>query len=141
LAWDIVCFGRPASELPFRTGELASSLEILREGAPLSIERTVVRGGSAVLESAWGYGGLPVFGAFYCVPAEASALGEWVDGLRAELGAMTAHFAVTALDELIVLRAGAGSVESVRALFGRAWQFLRPKVLGRTAVTPRIWHV
>lgn len=141
LAWDILCFGRPASELPFRTGELVTSFEIAREGAPLAIERACVRGGAPVLESAWGYAGAPVFGSFYAVPAEPTGLAEWVTELRAELSDAPARVAITALDDLLVVRAGATTVESLRGVFGRAWQFLRPRVLGRAAVVPRIWHV
>ena len=40
---------------------------------------------------------------------------------------------------VLVLRALAPQAEAVRKLFIAAWQRLRPAVIGREAVLPRIW--
>jgi urease accessory protein len=39
----------------------------------------------------------------------------------------------------LVVRALGSNVEGVRAKLIRAWQVLRPSIVGRDAVTPRIW--
>lgn len=144
LAWEILCFGRPASELPFLQGELDMDFEIVRNGCPLLIERTRVDGGSALLGAAWGYRGLPVFGTLYCVPGDPRDLTGLTEALRAELATFVTpaeYLALTALEELLVMRVAATSVERARAVLIAAWQHLRPRVLGRTAITPRIWNV
>ena len=51
------------------------------------------------------------------------------------------HFAAVSLvDGVLVLRALAPQAEAVRKLVSAAWQRLRPTVIGREAVLPRIWN-
>lgn len=138
--WEIVCFGRTAGALPYRSGEVSSCFEIHRGTEPLSIDRSIVKGGSDTLEAAWGYSGLPVFGALYAVPARSSDVSGLVDLVR-ERVAVFERAAVSGLDQLLVVRASATHIEPVRALFRSAWDCLRPAVMGRTAVAPRIWAV
>lgn len=137
LGWEIVCFGRSASSLPFQTGELAFGFELYRQERPLEIDRSRIVGGSEALESAWGYQGLPVFGTFYAVSRESAELTELLSPLRDGLAGE--RVGVTAFEELLVIRAGASSVERVRALFSTAWELLRPRLLERACVPPRIW--
>jgi urease accessory protein len=47
--------------------------------------------------------------------------------------------AVSVVDGVLVLRALAPQAEAVRNLFIAAWQRLRPRIIGRDAVLPRIW--
>jgi urease accessory protein len=47
--------------------------------------------------------------------------------------------AVSLVDGVVVLRALAPQAEDVRKLFIAAWRVLRPAVVGRDAVPPRIW--
>jgi len=48
--------------------------------------------------------------------------------------------AVSLADGGLVLRALAPQAQAVRKLFIAAWQRLRPTVIGREAVLPRIWN-
>jgi urease accessory protein len=62
-----------------------------------------------------------------------------VDSIR-ELIADERFAAVSLVDAVLVLRALAPQAEAVRKLFIAAWQRLRPTIIGRAAVLPRIWN-
>ena len=57
-----------------------------------------------------------------------------------ELCASHPQAAVSLVDGVLVLRALAAQAESIRKLFIAAWHALRPAVIGREAVPPRIWN-
>jgi urease accessory protein len=64
---------------------------------------------------------------------------EHVDSIR-ELVADQPLAAVSLVDGVLVLRALAPQAEAVRKLFISAWQRLRPGIIRREAVLPRIWN-
>lgn len=139
VAWEISCWGRPASGILFERGEVSLGFEIFRGAEPLLIERAHVAGGSDVLREAWGYASRPVAGVLYVVPAKPDGLPELAKRLR-ELPVDSAVSAsVTALEELLVVRAFGDSSEAVRRVLVQAWTALRPHVIGRPATLPRIW--
>jgi urease accessory protein len=47
--------------------------------------------------------------------------------------------AVSLVDGVLVLRALTAQAEPLRHLFIAAWRALRPGIIGRDAVNPRIW--
>ena len=61
-----------------------------------------------------------------------------LDAIR-ELLAGCTHAAASRVDGVLVLRALAAQAEPIRKLFIQAWHLLRPEVIGREAVPPRIW--
>jgi len=137
IGWEILCFGRPASRLPFERGALRQRLEIAREGVPLLVESLRVDGGSRVLSDAWGLADRPVCGTFYATAPSGLALAERVRASVASRGAVT--WAATDLGDLLVVRALADHVEDLRSVFVDVWRIVRPAALGRDAVPPRIW--
>ena len=139
VAWEISCWGRPASGIRFDRGEVTLGFEIFRGAEPLLIERACVAGASDVLSEAWGYASRPVAGALYAVPPEPSALPELTKVLRDLPVEPAVSSSVTALEELLVVRAFGDSSEAVRRELVRAWTTLRPAVIGRPATLPRIW--
>lgn len=139
IGWDLGCFGRPASQLDFARGELHQSFEIWQADRPLVVDRARVAGSAPALVAAWGYGGEPVFGTLYCVPGGALDLNALASELRAAPPVAGVRSAVTAFDGVLVLRALGCQVERVRATLVEAWRRLRPQVLGREALPPRIW--
>jgi urease accessory protein len=140
LAWDIGCFGRPASGLGFAYGRARQQFEVWRGAVPLLIERVEVQGGSPVLTSDSGYAGLPAYGTLVAVPAQPERLGDALSALRAELAdAAGVRVGVTAFEGALLVRALGAHVEPVRRALERAFLFLRPRVLGRVARPLRIW--
>lgn len=143
IGWDIGCFGRPASNLPFASGFARQHFELLVGGQPRLNERAFVRGGSPVLDEAFGYDGFTSYGSLYAVPCDERHAAAQVDALRAALAECDAarerRVGVSAVDGVLVVRVLAGSIEAARELLLAAWCQLRPAVLGRPAVLPRIW--
>jgi urease accessory protein len=140
IGWEMGCFGRPASGIEFEHGRVTFHFEIYRESSPLLVERTNIAGGSATLRDPWGYAGLAAFGSLYCVCDNDAQL----ENLACQFNnhcqsCPDTRAAATRLEELVVLRVHAASLQTVRAFLIRAWHIARPIMLGRSAHEPRIW--
>jgi urease accessory protein len=137
LGWEIMCLGRTASAETFRQGRLRLGTRIDRDDQPVWFERGMLQGGSNKLESVAALAGKPVFGTFLAASPHVSvdllAMCRQVDAANAEGG-------VTLLPQLIVARYLGDSAQAARSYFTRLWQILRPALVGRPAVTPRIWN-
>ena len=55
------------------------------------------------------------------------------------MSAGQAEFVATLVDGVLVCRAVAAQAEAIKTLFIGIWQHLRPQLLSRPAVLPRIW--
>jgi len=133
IGWEMICFGRPASELPFSRGSFHQRLEIARAGVPLLVESVRIDGGSGTLAQPWGLSGRPVFGTFWATTSGP------VDFQRSAIAAPNVEWAVTDLGRLLVVRAIAHHVEDLRTAFVDAWRAVRPVIFSRDAAPPRIW--
>jgi urease accessory protein len=139
VGWDIACYGMPARGEAFERGHVRTRFEIYRGETPILIESFDLRADPDLLRCAHALRGQPVVGTLYAVPP-ASVDDALVTDLRALFdGAPRCLVSVTSLDELLVVRALGAGVEGVRALLVQAWERLRPAVLKRAAVPPRIW--
>jgi urease accessory protein len=139
IGWEILCFGRRASGERFGYGALQLSTRIERGGRLIWLERGLLEGGSALLNSPAGLAG-------FSVSATLLAVG---GGLDAELLAACrklvpeeadARYGVTLLPEVIVARYLGHSAEAARAWMIALWRLLRPAMAGREALMPRIWN-
>ncbi len=101
---------------------------------PVFIDRLRLSGTSRARGAAWGLAGQEAVGTLLAAPATVAQL----EAIR-ELVADKPFAAVSLVDGVLVLRALAPQAEAVRNLFIAAWQRLRPAVIGRAAVLPRIW--
>ena len=139
LGWDIACYGMPARGETFDAGRVAAHFEIFRGATPLLIESFDL-GHGELLDGAFALRGQPVVANLYAVPAEGKIAAELVERVREALGEPAQGWcSVTSLQELLVVRALGRNVEGVRAALIRAWQVLRPAIVSREAVPPRIW--
>jgi urease accessory protein len=134
IGWEICCLGRPASGEDFEHGELQQDVLLWRDGVPLLFDRLRLTGGSEALESAWGLAGARVCGTFLGYPGSDSMLAD----LRA-LQTPGVQSALTLVDGLLHGRAISGSGEALRRHFTALWTCLRPALLRRFAIPPRIW--
>jgi urease accessory protein len=160
IGWEINCLGLPARGEPFDAGTLRLDLELWRSApaaepapikpdrfcletrngpvagpVPIFLDRLRLRGESEARAARWGLAGQEAVGTLLATPATR----EHVESLR-ELVAGSPHAAVSLVDGVLVLRALAPLAEAVRNLFIAAWQRLRPRIIGRDAVLPRIWN-
>jgi urease accessory protein len=147
IGWEIGCLGLPASAQGIGNGSLQLALELWHEGRPLLLERLGL--GRQVISARWGLAGHVALGTALAWPAGAADL----ERARAALeGSGGAHgdaegaeicagitIACTLVDDVLVCRAIAQRTDQLKGAFVRWWQVLRPALLGREAVLPRIW--
>ena len=140
IGWDIVALGRTAAGEAFRHGSFRQTIRLVegtRDAERLHwIERTRLDGDDALLHSPIGLAGAPVFGCLWAWGPDWD--GDTLDALRASLPAAAPPVTVLA-PQLLVARACGASTQQVRAGMMQLWQLLRPLVLARAAVAPRIW--
>lgn len=134
LGWEINCLGLPARDEPFDTGTLKLDLELWRGSTPVFLDRLRLRGESTARAAVWGLAGQEAVGTLLASPA-----GRAHAELIRELIADVPLAGVSVVDGVLVLRALAPQAEVVRRLFIAAWRVLRPAIIGRDAVDPRIW--
>ncbi|WP_457968394.1 urease accessory protein UreD [Pseudomonas sp. R4-84] len=132
--WDIVALGRPASGERFDVGHFQSWLDIRRDGQLLWHERQRIAGGDGLLDSPIGLGGDPVF-ATLLVTGEVDS--ELLERCRSLDHAVRGD--LTQLPGLVVARCLASEALLARGWLIELWRLLRPALLGREAVPPRIW--
>jgi urease accessory protein len=132
--WDMVALGRPASGERFDAGHFQSQLNIRRDGQLLWHERQRIAGDDGLLDSPIGLAGQPVF-ATLLVSGEIDA--ELLENCRALPCAGRGD--LTQLPGLLLARCLAGEALYARAWLIDLWRLLRPALLGRAAVPPRIW--
>ncbi len=154
IGWEINCLGLPARGEHFDAGALRLDLELWRApstaapapircgpisqemgSVPIFIDRLRLGGESPARGAAWGLAGQEAVGTLLAT----SATRAHIDSVR-ELVAGEKYAAVSLVDGVLVLRALAPQAESLRRIFIAAWQRLRPGIVGRQAVLPRIWN-
>ena len=134
LYWDIIALGRPASGERFDTGHFQAQLNIRRDGQLLWHERQRVTGADGLLDSPIGLDGKPVFATLLITGEIDSELLERCRNLTTPV-----HGDLTQLPGLLVARCLASEALHARAWLIELWRLLRPELLGRIAVPPRIW--
>ncbi|WDH23518.1 urease accessory protein UreD [Pseudomonas chlororaphis] len=137
--WDVVALGRPASDERFDLGHFQSHLDIRRDGQLLWHERQRIVGGDGLLDSPIGLDGQPVFATLLATGEIDSQLLERCRSLH-----HSEHRSVrgdlTQLPGLLVARCLASEALLARAWLIDLWRLLRPALLGREALPPRIWN-
>jgi len=132
--WDVVALGRPASGERFELGHFQAQLDIRRDGQLLWHERQRIVGNDGLLDSPIGLDGQPVFATLLVTGEIDSELLEVCRSLpnpvRGDL---------TQLPGLLVARCLASEALQARGWLIDLWRLLRPALLGREAVLPRIW--
>jgi urease accessory protein len=137
LGWEILCLGRPAAQERFTRGEVGQSLELVRDGQPVYVERGWHVGGSAALSAAWGMADWPVVGTFVCAVHDAASCVELARKIDRPASGIAA---VSGWGDLLVCRYLGPSAEAARAYFTGLWVALRPALMGCEACAPRIWR-
>ncbi len=132
--WDVVALGRPAADERFERGHFQSRVDIRRDGDLLWHERQRVVGNDGLLDSPMGLDGHTVF-ATLLVSADISP--ELLEQCRALQGQVRGD--LSQLPGLLVARCLAHEGLHARDWLIALWKLLRPQVLGKEALAPRIW--
>jgi urease accessory protein len=130
---EILCFGRTAAGERFVRGRLRQRTRIRVDGRHVWWEQGVLEGGAG-LASPLALGEASVCATLLAVgpPLPAAAI--------AALRAADPLLAVSQVKSVFVARHVGVDAETARASIVRAWQAVRPHLLERPAVVPRIWH-
>lgn len=136
MGWDITCLGRPSNNETFSHGDLFSRLQINRSGAPILNEflRINTRTPSHSTTAMRNY---PMQALFIATPCNIDHLQQ----VRSWLTALNQQYpiAVTLVDDILLVRALGHHSQILQTSLLGVWQYLRPQLLGRPAVFPRIW--
>jgi len=135
IGWEIGCLGLPACDRSLEAGDLRLGFELWRAGRPLLLERLALD--AQVLAPRWGMAGCAAFGTALFYPADAGTLGMAVEAAGNSRG--NAVIACTLVDGVLACRALGGRADHLKHAFECVWSALRPALLGREAVKPRIW--
>lgn len=138
--WEILCLGRSASGERFANGFIDLRTRIERNGQPLWLERGRIEGNDPLLASRAGWAGASIGGTLLAVLPPETEIAPLLEACRAIAPQDDAEHAMTALPRLLVGRYLGHNSEAARNWFAALWESLRPRLLGRPALTPRIWN-
>lgn len=136
---EILCFGRTASGECFNGGEIRQQVTIRREEKLVWFEQVRLGGGSAAMKN-------PLVLAGKTVCATLIAVGENLPGsqiasMREEAGTLAdgGIVGISQFKSVVVARYLGDSSETARNMMLHLWGALRPVMLGRSAIVPRMW--
>jgi len=130
--WEILGLGRPACGELFHNGRLDFRFELFRDGEPLLLER--LRGSAGGVPGMHGHAACATF---LATGADASTL-ERARNVGAATGDLVCG--ATQIGDVLVWRGLAPRCEPLVGALLQLWTALRPQLLGRVAVPPRIWR-
>ncbi|MYM25812.1 urease accessory protein UreD [Duganella sp. FT135W] len=141
LGCEILCMGRRGSGEVFNSGRIRQRSSIRREGKLIWWEQGDMLGGR--LDSPLALNGRTVCATLIAAgkPLPAAVLNDLLAQIRADIAADGEHvFGVTQTKGVLVARHLGDDSETARRLMLAVWRRIRPHLLGREAVTPRIWQ-
>ena len=130
---EVLCFGRQASGERFERGELRLHSELWCGSELLWYEQARLQAGCGALAGPFGLDGATVCATLTAVgPALPAVLLARVRELDPALGA-------SQLKSVFIARLLCSDSEHARRVMTGVWQLLRPHLMGRPALMPRIW--
>jgi urease accessory protein len=139
---EILCFGRTASGEVFDQGRIAQHTTIRRDGKLLWWEQGALNGDGDGMHSPLALGGYTVCATLIAVGEKPHAA-DLIAGLRERRNPDDdpgAKSGITQIKTVLVARYLGHSSAAARAWISDCWQQIRPALLARPAIVPRIWH-
>ena len=140
LGWEILCLGRRAAGERFAHGHLSLHTRIERQGNVVWLERGQLTGNDPLLDSISAWAGASVCATLQATVPAGFEVAPLLEACRSLEPADQALHGITALRGLLVARYLGHSSEAARLWFVSLWHVLRPALLGRPAVSARIWN-
>ncbi|MFP4271479.1 MAG: urease accessory protein UreD [Halothiobacillaceae bacterium] len=137
VGWESMALGRPASNLPFAQGLMTQQFRLCVDGRLLWHERQALDPDRPAFRGLWGLGGCSVQSTLWAVGLEDPA--DAVAQLRATLP-LSPRWGVTERAGVMLMRYLGHEANEAWSLCEQAWTILRPRLVGTTAVPPRIWR-
>jgi urease accessory protein len=143
---EILCLGRRASGETFKSGKITQRSAIRRDGKLIWWEQGALQGAGALQGSALGFDGRSVCATLIAVgapagaPAGAPLTAAALAALREIVVGGEARFGVTQTRDVLVARYLGDDSEAARRAMLEVWQRVRPHLIGRAGLVPRIWN-
>lgn len=137
IGWEVLCLGRTGAGERFTEGTFRTRTRVSIGGRLAWHENAIVQADGRLLESPVGLERAPVCGTLLAVGANVDRV--LLAALRAVAPKRGAG-ALSLLPTLAVARYRGDSTEAAREYFVALWRLLRPALLGRDAIEPRIWR-
>ncbi len=149
IGWEINCYGRPASNDPFKKGIVKTRLELYRDAKPIILDGLLVNNSEA-LQSATSLNGYPCFGTLMATDVSQDLLDKVRELLAkneissdysddADNNTNCLQIGITRIDDILIARCLGQYSEQISTTLKQIWSILRPDVLKREACHPRIW--
>lgn len=135
IGWEISCLGLPALGQTLQSGEIRQCFELWVDARPMLLERQSL--GPRSLFTRWGMAGRVALGTWLGFPATSHDLELSREATADACAGLTV--ACTLVDGVLVCRACGMRTDLLREVFFGLWSALRPALLGREAVPPRVW--
>lgn len=136
IGWDLAAYGLPARGERYDSGRVVQAFELWRGEQPLLLDQLLLQGGGAAFDSRWGLDGATALGTFVACPATADDLGAARDAVTPLAGVSAG---LSLVDGVLIGRVLARQTDAAMRALLALWRALRPRLLGRPAVLPRIW--
>ena len=134
IGWELSCYGRRACEEEFDDGCIQQSFELWCDDQPLLLDRLQINGGSLMQSAAWGLASMSALGTLLAYPAKADD----VTVVR-DCGVDASQLSCTLVDGVLVCRCLTVDGLQLKQQLLKVWQCLRPRIVQRESVLPRIW--
>jgi len=142
IGWEINCYGRPASNDPFKKGIVKTRLELYRDDKPTILDGLLINNTDALLSSS-SLNSYPCFGTLIATDVTQVLL----DKIREHIAENEASssdenhvkIGITRIDDILIARCLGEYSEQISTKLKQIWSILRPEVLKREACHPRIW--
>jgi urease accessory protein len=128
IGWEQTCYGRPACGESIEVGYSRQNFELWVDRHPVLLDRLHLD--SAALKARWGLAGETMLSTLLGYPATVDDL----EAARAHEG-----FACTLVDRVLCCRLLNDDGDAAKRSTVALWKTLRPRIVGREAVSPRIW--
>lgn len=134
IGWETHCFGLPANNERFTTGQMELDFALYKDERPVVMERIKIT--EDRLDAPTGLRSNAVMATLIATPADTNAL----DAARYILSKNNEPIiAATLIEDCLLVRYLGNSTAECRILFTQLWNTLRPIILKREACHPRIW--
>lgn len=138
---EILCFGRTASGESFTKGQITQRIGIRCDGKLIWFEQLRLSGGGPAMKSPLVLAGGTVCATLIAVGKAVPA--EVLNAAREGAGVIAngaGQLGVSQLKPVVVARYLGDSSETARRIMLHVWGLLRPEMLGRPAMVPRMWN-
>lgn len=141
IGWDHLIFGRHASGETFDAGSFHQTLRIELAGHEIWRDKLVLQGSDPLFASPIGLRGHHALATIWAILPESNSWDEArVQSLRMHTPNTTVHsLAWTVLHPRLIVGRVLAHPLLLKPVLHHAWNFLRPHVLERIAVPPRLW--